>query len=83
MRFLLCSISHQPDRLTQETGLRFREKEPLKLGSMFQDSLSKKAKHKKWSRGKIGLGEKLGSPDAMCVWHTSETLLRAEADTEI
>lgn len=22
----------------------------------------------------------MGSPDAMCVWHTSETLLRAEAD---
>ena len=61
----------------QETGLRFRQEEPLKLGCTFQDSLSKKAKHKTWSRGK------LGNPDAMCVWHTSETLLRAEADTEI
>ena len=30
-----------------------------------------------------GLGGKLGNPNAVCVWHTSETLLRAEADTEI
>lgn len=61
----------------QGTGLRFREKVPLKLGRMFQDRSARKPNIRH------GLGEKLGNPDAMRVWHTSETLLGTEVDPEI